>query len=673
MVPRTFTRRAVTALALLLCTCAPLHAAPAVSAPVPIERFFNDPVLADAKLSPDARYLAAVYGMPGRRASLVVIDVRQKTSKLVAAFNDGDIGRFDWVNDNRLVFDITDRQVAPGGLELAAGLFAVDRDGANLRQLAQRRGTPMVTTGSRINSKMLPWNTFMLDASGPRNSEFIYVTSPEFEDRGQVRTVNLLRLNTVTGVHQTVQRPAKVNRWMLDQKGEPRLTVTTEDGVSTIRYLDPANGQWRVLSTYATYQGGKDAFAPLGFGSDGTLYAITHGDSDTTRLFAIDLATGKPNPSPLVVTPGYDFTGNLVRSGENVLGVRVRTDADRIVWFDPAMEAVQKKLDATLAGTINLMSFPSGNHSEWALVKSYSDVRPLAYYVYHIKTGEIDKVGDTHPGIDPARMGQQDPVRYKARDGMEIPALLTLPPGGAKNAPLVVLVHGGPYVRGNAWGWKEDTQFLASRGYAVLEPDFRGSTGYGDRHFRAGWKQWGLAMQNDIADGARWAVAQGYADPKRICIAGGSYGGYAVLMGLANDPDLYKCGVDWAGVTDINLLYDGHWSQTSDASEEWQHYGMPVLVGDQVKDAAQLKATSPIQQAARIKAPLLLAYGGSDHRVPIYHGRKFLDAVKPYNKQVEWIEYEDEGHGWRLPANRIDFWGKVEKFLDKNIGPDASK
>ena len=672
MVPRTFTRRAFTALALLVCACAPLHAAPASSALPPIERFFNNPGLADAKLSPNARYLAAIYGMPGRRASLVVIDVQLKTPKLVAGYSDADIRRFDWVNDNRLVFDVTDNEVAPGGQDMAAGLYAVDRDGANLRQLAQRRGTPIVTTGSRINSKILPWNTFMLDGNGAENSEFIYVASPEIEDRGQVRTVNLLRLNTLTGAHQTVQRPAKVNRWMLDQKGEPRLTVTSEDGVSTIRYLDPANGQWRVLSTYATYKGGKDAFTPIGFGGDGALYAIAYGGNDTTRLFTIDLATGKPNPDPLVVTPGYDFTGALVRSGEKVLGVRVRTDADRIVWFDPAMEAVQKKLDATLPGTVNLMSFPSGKHSEWALVKSFSDLRPLAYYVYNIASGAIDKAGEAHPGIDPARMGQQDPVRYKARDGLEIPSLLTLPAGGAKNAPLVVLVHGGPYVRGNVWGWKGETQFLASRGYAVLEPDFRGSTGYGSRHFRAGWKQWGLAMQNDIADGARWAIAQGFADPKRVCIAGASYGGYAVLMGLANDPDLYKCGVSWVGVTDINLLYDGHWSYISDASEEWQHYGMPVLVGDQVKDAAQLKATSPIEQAARIKAPLLMAYGGSDHRVPMYHGRKFLDAVKPHNKQVEWIEYQDEGHGWRLPQNRVDFWGRVEKFLDKHIGKGAA-
>ena len=671
MVPRIFTRQAVTALAMLLCACAPLHAAPAASAPPPIERFFHDPVLADAKLSPNARYLAAIYGMPGRRAALVVIDVQQKTSTLAAGFSDGDIRRFEWVNDGRLVFDITDRQVAPGGVELAAGLYAVDRDGGNLRQLAHRRGTPLATLGSNINRKMLPWNTFMLDAPGPRNSEFIYVTSPEIEDRGEVRTVNLLRLNTVTGAHQTVQRPAKVDRWMLDQKGEPRLTITSEKGVSTLRYLDPANGQWRVLSTYATYQGGKEAFTPIGFGSDGTLFAIANGDSDTTRLFTIDLATGKPNPTPLVETPGYDFTGSLVRSGEKVLGVRVRTDAERIVWFDPAMDAVQKKLDATLPGTVNLMSFPSGNHAEWTLVRAYSDVRPLAYYVYNIKTGEISKAGEAFPDIDPARMGQQDPVRYKARDGMEIPALLTLPPGGAKNAPLVVLVHGGPYVRGNIWGWKAETQFLASRGYAVLEPDFRGSTGYGNKHFRAGWKQWGLAMQNDIADGTRWAIAQGIADPKRICIAGASYGGYAVLMGLVNDPDLYKCGINWVGVTDINLLYNGHWSFTSDLSEQWKQYGMPDWVGDQVKDAAQLKATSPIEQAARIKAPLLMAYGGSDHRVPMYHGRKFLDAVKPHNAQVEWIEYQDEGHGWRLPANRVDFWGKVEKFLDKNIGSGA--
>jgi dipeptidyl aminopeptidase/acylaminoacyl peptidase len=269
-------------------------------------------------------------------------------------------------------------------------------------------------------------------------------------------------------------------------------------------------------------------------------------------------------------------------------------------------------------------------------------------------------------------MGRQQFIRYKARDGLEIPALLTLPPGDKRSGlPLVVLVHGGPYVRGSTWGWNPQSQFLASRGYAVLEPEYRGSTGFGVKHFKAGWKQWGLAMQNDIADGTRWAIAKGIVDPKRICIAGASYGGYATLMGLVNDPDLYKCGVDWVGVTDINLLYNGSWNFASDMSAEWKKYGMPDMVGDQVKDAAQLKATSPLEQAARITQPVLMAYGGVDVRVPIYHGKKFYDAVTRTNKNVEWIEYPEEAHGWRLPKNSIDFWTRVEAFLDKNIGKGA--
>jgi dipeptidyl aminopeptidase/acylaminoacyl peptidase len=228
-------------------------------------------------------------------------------------------------------------------------------------------------------------------------------------------------------------------------------------------------------------------------------------------------------------------------------------------------------------------------------------------------------------------------------------------------------------VRGNHWGWDSDTQFLASRGYAVLEPDFRGSRGYGMAHFRAGWKQWGLAMQDDIADATRWAIAQGIADPKRICIAGASYGGYAALMGLVNDPDLYKCGINWVGVTDINLLFNGHWSFESDMTDDWKNHGMPLMIGDPVKDAAQFKATSPIEQAAKITQPLLLAYGAVDRRVPLYHGNKFRDAVQAHNKQVEWVVYQDEGHGWTRPENRFDFWTRVEKFLGRHIGSGTAR
>ncbi len=236
---------------------------------------------------------------------------------------------------------------------------------------------------------------------------------------------------------------------------------------------------------------------------------------------------------------------------------------------------------------------------------------------------------------------------------------------------MVVLVHGGPYVRGRQWGWDSESQFLASRGYLVLEPEFRGSTGYGEAHFRAGWKQWGLAMQDDIADAARWAIAQGLADPQRICIAGASYGGYAALMGLIRDPDLYKCGINWVGVTDIELLYTGSWTRDSDTSDAQKRYGMPALVGDPVKDAAQFAATSPLKQADRLTQPLLLAYGGADLRVPLYHGRKLYDAVRQTNKDVEWVVYDEEAHGWTLVATRLDFWGRVERFLQRQIGKDA--
>jgi dipeptidyl aminopeptidase/acylaminoacyl peptidase len=335
------------------------------------------------------------------------------------------------------------------------------------------------------------------------------------------------------------------------------------------------------------------------------------------------------------------------------------------------MREIQAAVDKALPRTINLISVPRrpGN-SPWVLVESYSDMQPSVYALYDTKTGLVDRVGSTYPNISADSGGKQEAVRYKARDGLEIPGLLTFPyKSSRKNLPMVVLVHGGPWVRGTTWGWNPDSQFLASRGYAVLEVEFRGSTGFGTSHFEAGFKQWGLSMQNDIADGTRWAIGQGIADPKRICIAGASYGGYATLMGLVNDPDLYRCGFEWLGVTDIELMYTGTWFSKSDASPGYLRYGMPLMIGDREKDAAQLKATSPIEQAARIHQPLLLAYGDEDQRVPIYHGKKFYSAVRDTNKQVEFIRYSGEGHGWSLPKNRIDFWQRVEKFLDKHIGP----
>jgi dipeptidyl aminopeptidase/acylaminoacyl peptidase len=646
------------------------------TAPIPLSAFFDNSSFAGAVLSPSGRYLAARASAPGRRVVLGVVDLQANTLKVVAAYSDADIGRVVWVNDERLAFDLTERDVAPGDAVLGAGLYAVNRDGEYLRQLADRRGQSFFSEAKgNAARKLLPWHTFLMGQDGAQDSESIYVTSPDVQNQRDEQTPNvkLLSLNTLTGRTTPVSSPGHVDRWMLDHQGKPRLAIGHKDDTTFIYYLDPANGEWRTLASYHSYTKGQDAIMPLGFGPDGTLYVSARGGQDTLSLYAFDFKTGKIADEPLVSTKGYDFNGGLLANRTRLLGVRYETDAVGTAWFDPAMKALQDKIEKLLPQTVNVVSAPAAPDAPWVLVRSYSDVQPQVYMLYNKETGKLNKVGEARPGLDSRRMAHQQSLRYKARDGLEIPALLTLPRGTPKGSklPLVVLVHGGPYVRGSVWGWNAQSQFLASRGYAVLEPEFRGSTGYGANHYTAGWKQWGLKMQDDIADGTRWAIAQGIADPKRICIAGASYGGYATLMGLVKDPDLYRCGVEWVGVTDLQLLHDGHWSFKSDMTSDYREYGMPELIGDPVKDAAQFEATSPLRQAARITQPLLMAYGGADRRVPMYHGRKFYDAVIKTNQQVEWIEYQEEGHGWTLPKNRIDFWGRVEKFLDKQIGKDA--
>jgi dipeptidyl aminopeptidase/acylaminoacyl peptidase len=320
-----------------------------------------------------------------------------------------------------------------------------------------------------------------------------------------------------------------------------------------------------------------------------------------------------------------------------------------------------------LPSTTNHLDVATNGNLDTVVILATSDRVPGMWFLFDQSKGKLLKLGATMPDIDPKTQATLEPVHYAARDGLDIPAWLTVPAGAErKNLPLVVLVHGGPNVRGRSWDWDPETQFLASRGYAVLEPEFRGSTGYGWKLFHAGWKQWGLAMQDDVADGVRWAVAQGIVDPRRVCIAGASYGGYSVLMGLARDPDLYRCGIDWVGVTDINLMYTADWSDMSNA---WKQYGMPLLVGDPVTDAAQLKATSPVNIAAKIHAPLLMAYGGKDKRVPIEHGERFHAALERQpGAKVEWVVYDKEGHGWRATQTQIDFWNRVARFLDANIG-----
>ena len=622
---------------------------------LPVRDFFSASAMSQPVLSPSGNHLAVRIGGANGRYQLAVISlVPPRQVKIVAGFADADVATVDWVNDDRLIFSISDLQVSYTDRR-GGDLFAVDRTGEQqllLRRNNRRYGGLMRTLrdgSSDVMVQQLNWD------NGFR----------------ELQSISPVRINTLTGrgsfVTAGLAQPAYA--WMFDETGEPRAAVSRKDGRYTQHWNAKPGAPWEALATGTLFTRRTDGFSFLSIGPNGQTYVLSNrGESAATdALYLFDPATRKREPEPLVAVQGFDFDGFPIFDGKTkeLIGVRYTSDATSTVWFDDRMKALQADVDTRRPGLVNLINLAECGCSRWALVISFSDRQAAQYALYDFETKQIEPVGATRPALDARRMATRDFERIKTRDGQSMPLYVTKPAGKGP-WPTVVLVHGGPYVRGGTWGWYADSQFLASRGYLVVEPEFRGSTGYGGAWFRAGLKQWGLAMQDDVADATRWAVAQGLADPKRVCIAGPSYGGYATLMGLVRDPDLYRCGVAWVGVTDINLLYDLNWSDLSDV---WKQYGMPALIGDPIKDAAQIEATSPLKQAARITQPLLLAYGGADRRVPVQHGVKFRDAVRKTNSQVEWVEYPDEGHGWYKPDNLYDFWTRVEAFLAKQLAP----
>ena len=629
-----------------------------------MEIFFKNPKIFNVKLSPDGSSIAMLVTNKDNRIMLATMNMGDATPKVIVYSTATDVDEFHWVNNNRIVYDLWNHQLGVGDY-VPPGLFAINKDGGPSRQLVERN-FQFIRNDYRV-VEMLPWNTFFFDVIPGGESDDIYMQQIDNIGEYRGRNSNLLRVNTVTGRAEPVKRPGKVSDWLIDTNGVARIATIDDKSNESIYYKDLQTNSWRKLAEFPFFS--SAGFTPIFLGPDNSLLVNARKEGrDTSAIYRYDLKENKMDEEPLIALKGYDFSGKIIynREQKKILGVRHEMDARSTTWFDPEMKQAQIKLDAQLPSTANLISVAEGKKSDTALVYSFSDTVPGIWRLYNMRTGNLTTIGNTRPDVDPAQMAYKDMVRYRARDGLEIPAYLTLPRGKQKNLPMIVMVHGGPWVRGVHWDWDAEVQFLASRGYAVLEPEFRGSTGYGMKLFSAGWKQWGLAMQDDIADGARWSIQQGYADPKRICIAGASYGGYSAVMGLINDPDLFKCGINWVGVTDINLFYG---AGESDMSEEAEKYGLPILVGDQIKDAEQFKATSPLLNASRIKQPLLLAYGGSDRRVPIAHGTRLYSAAKSTNPNVEWVEYPEEGHGFFLLKNKIDFWSRVEKFLHRNLGP----
>jgi dipeptidyl aminopeptidase/acylaminoacyl peptidase len=615
------------------------------------EPFFQHESYAELRLSPSGKYLGALVPVKGRLC-LAVIDLDTKSSRIAAALGSYDVGMFEWVNDERLVFTAIDLQSGLGE-QRGGGLFAANRDGSYFRILAP-------TLQAEINNRQFVYRYTQLLSRLPDGGDDILVISNETN----ALYPDVYRMNTMTGrkTLKSFDKPGNIVSWVVDRKGVVRAAVEVEKGtINRVFWRPDEEAKWVQIGEFPMR---ASQFQPVAFDGDGALFVSSNIGRNTAAIYRFDIEK-KALGILLAAHPQVDLNGGLLidRDKNRVIGLTYQADRPGVAWFDEDWARLQKSVDAALPGRRNLLA-GAGTR---ALVMSYSDTDPGTYYLFDGKKRGLEYIATRRKAIKPEEMSTRQPVHYAARDGLDIPAYLTLPKGKEpKNLPLVLLVHGGPFVHGPTWQWSAEPAYLASLGYAVFEPAFRGSTGWGSKLFFAGWKQWGRGMQDDLNDGADWLVQQGTVDPKRMCIMGASYGGYAAMMGLARDPDRWRCGINYFGVTDINLMFDVTWSDM--AYTDFIRYTAKEMIGDPDKDAALLKAASPLENAAKIKAPVLMAYGAQDRRVPLVHGEKMRDALRAEGTPIEWVVYDDEAHGFLNERNRYDFYGRVAQFLAQHLG-----
>jgi dipeptidyl aminopeptidase/acylaminoacyl peptidase len=361
----------------------------------------------------------------------------------------------------------------------------------------------------------------------------------------------------------------------------------------------------------------------------------------------------------------------LSKKRKIVTGVTYFTDKRHYHFFDGDRQKLQEDLERRLPGYEVVAADGQNMQSKdetRVLVRTFSDKSLGAYYYYNRTSGEFRQLAAVSPWLNEGELADVKPIQYQSRDGLTIHGYLTLPQGvDPKNLPVVINPHGGPWAR-DRWGFNPEVQFLANRGLAVLQMNFRGSTGYGRAFWEAGFKQWGLKMQDDVTDGAEWLIKQGIADPKRIGIYGGSYGGYATLAGLTFTPDLYACGVDYVGPSNLFTLFASfppYWEL-----EKQKFYEM---VGDPVKDKKLLREVSPFFHADRIKAPLLVAQGANDPRVKKAESDMIVQALEKRGIKVEYLVKNNEGHGFHNEENRFDFYHAMERFFAAHLSSRLEK
>jgi len=599
---------------------------------IPMEDFFRNPEQSGFQLSPNGEYISFMKPWE-RRMNIFVQKIGAEEAVRVTSATERDIPAYFWSGNERIVY-LQDR----GGDENYR-LYAVSSDGTESREL-----TPFENTRVTIVDSLEEQDDFILIGMNRRDQ----------------RLFDVYRLNLETGELTLLEEnPGDIAGWMTDHDGKLRVAVRS-DGVNTsLLYRDREDEPFRNILTTDF----RESVSPLFFTFDNTkLYVASNLGRDKSAIFVFNPRTVE-HEELLFEHPDVDVS-SLFRSRKRkvITGTGFTTDRFRYHFFDEERAALQNELEERLPGDEVVVASMSRDETK-VLVYAGSDRTRGTYFFFDRETKDFRKLAELAPWLPKERMAPMTPVSYVSRDGLTIHGYLTLPPGREpKNLPVVIHPHGGPWVR-DGWGFDPQVQFLASRGLAVLQMNFRGSTGYGRAFWEAGFKEWGRSMQDDVTDGVLWLVEQGIADPKRVGIYGASYGGYAVLAGLAFTPDLYACGVDYVGVSNIFTLLE--------TIPPYWELGRQMLyekIGHPEKDKELLEAASPVFHADRITAPLFVAQGANDPRVKKAESDQIVEALRSRGIEVEYMVKENEGHGFRNEENRFDFYRAMERFLATHLG-----
>lgn len=606
----------------------------------PIAALAAFPLLSRPALSPDGHRIAARAVVKGEeRVVILDADKPEAPPRVVTIGKKVRLTELHWAGNNRLLLEVAGRQSFYGLVLPVLRLIVLDlTTGASRVADPKSRG---FYGGDVLYAD--PGGSYALVAS--QDDAFV---SPS------VKKVDL-----ATGQAEVAEKKrADVWDWYVDDEGVVRAGIATEGRRWTMWYREKAGEPLRPIRGKVAKEDDSTVDRVI-FGRAGTGMIITNERTGRFALYRYDFGTGSIGEA-VYEHPAVDIdhvVGNAI-TGE-VAGVRYEDDRSRVHWLDPDLRKLQAGLDRALPNKVNDVADRSSD-GQRVLVWSGGAADPGAYYLLDRKTSRMHAVMETQPLIDPDQLAPVTAVTYQSRDGLSIPAYLTLPKGRPATAlPLILYPHGGPFAR-DSWTYDPFVQLLANRGYAVLQPQFRGSTGYGRAFVERGYGEWGRKMQDDLDDGVDWLVKSGKVDPKRVCIVGASYGGYAALWGAIRNPERYRCAASMAGVTDLTAqLRD---NRRSFAATRYFKQWRAKVAGSQ----RDLSEVSPLAHAARLKVPVLIGHGEDDERVSVKQGRAMVEALTAAKGNVTSVFYPDMGHDFDSEANLKDFMERLEAFLAKH-------